>query len=134
MSYKCCQHKGLGAVECWILGKLKNKMSPSCYHAFGKRGKSAREVEDERLSTKIAAVYAANYNCYGVCKIWHALLNEGETAARCTAERLMRRNGLRGVVRGKMKRTAIADRNADFAEDLVKRECNAPAPLRIVRV
>ncbi|GHV53630.1 hypothetical protein FACS1894216_12000 [Synergistales bacterium] len=48
-------------------------MSPSCYHAFGKRGKSAREVEDERLSTKIAAIYAANYNCYGARKIWHAL-------------------------------------------------------------
>ncbi|GHV31605.1 hypothetical protein FACS1894167_14140 [Synergistales bacterium] len=35
-------------------------------HAFRKRVKSAREVEDERLSTKIAAIYAANYNCYGV--------------------------------------------------------------------
>ncbi|GHV28241.1 hypothetical protein FACS1894167_04740 [Synergistales bacterium] len=32
------------------------------------------------------------------------------------------------VVRGKMKRTAIADSNADFAEDFVKREFNAPEP------
>ena len=45
-------------------------VSPPCYHAFRKRVKSAREVEDGRLCAKIAAFYAENYRCYGVRKMW----------------------------------------------------------------
>lgn len=33
----------------------------------------------------------------------------GVTVARCTVERLMRRQGLRGVVRGKVVRTTVSD-------------------------
>jgi hypothetical protein len=47
---------------------------PLCYYAFRKRGKSARKIEDERLGARIASIYAANYNCYGVRKMWRALL------------------------------------------------------------
>jgi putative transposase len=60
--------------------------------------------------------------------MWHALLNAGEEVARCTVERLMNRLGLRGAVRGKVKRTTIAGKNTNFAEDLVKRKFDAPAP------
>jgi putative transposase len=102
--------------------------SPSSYYAFKHRGKSARAVEDERLSVRIADIYEANYSCYGVLKIWRALLNAGERAARCTIERLMKRLGLRGAARGKVKRTTTADKNAKLAEDLVKRKFDAPKP------
>jgi putative transposase len=103
-------------------------VSASCYYAFKHRGKSARDVEDARLSARIKAIYEANYSCYGVRKAWRALLREGETAARRTVERLMKWPGLRGAVRGKTKRTTVADRSANFAEDLVKREFDAPKP------
>jgi putative transposase len=103
-------------------------VSPSCYYAFKKRGKSAREVEDERLSARIEVIYAANYSCYGVRKMWHALLNAGEKAARCTVGRLMKRLGLHGAARGKVKRTTAADRNANHAEDLVRRNFDAVEP------
>jgi putative transposase len=103
-------------------------VSASCYHAFRNRGKSAREIEDTRLSARIEAIYEANYSCYGVRKIWRALLREGETAARCTVERLMKRLGLRGAVRGKVKRTTIAGKNTNLAGDLVKRKFDAPKP------
>jgi putative transposase len=56
------------------------------------------------------------------------LLNAGESAARCTVERLMKKLGLRGAVRGKVKRTTISDKNSNFAEDLVKRKFDAPEP------
>jgi putative transposase len=36
--------------------------------------------------------------------------------------------GLRGAVRGKVKRTTVADKNASLAEDLVKRKFDAPKP------
>ena len=103
-------------------------VSPSCYYAFKHRGKSARQLEDERLSARIAYIYEANYRCYGVRKVWRSLLNEGERVARCTVERLMKRLGLRGAVRGKAKRTAIAGKHANLAEDLVKRKFDAPKP------
>jgi putative transposase len=101
---------------------------PSCYYAFRHRDKSPRQIEDERLSVRIEAIYADNYSCYGVRKMWHALLNEGQRVARCTVERLMKRLGLRGAARGKAKRTTIAGRRANLAEDLVKREFDAPKP------
>jgi putative transposase len=103
-------------------------VSPSCYYAFKHRGKSAREIEDERLSARIAAIYEKNYSCYGVRKVWRTLLNAGERVARCTVERLMKRLGLRGAARGKVKRTTIAGKKANLAEDLVKRNFDAPAP------
>jgi putative transposase len=108
--------------------ELRVFASPSSYYAFRERGKSARQIADERLSAQITAIYEANYSCYGVRKIWRALLNTGEKVARCTVEHLMKRLGLRGAVRGKVKRTTIAGKNTDFAEDLVKRKFDAPAP------
>jgi putative transposase len=102
--------------------------SPSSYYAFKRRGKSARAVEDERLSVRIADIYEANYSCHGVLKIWRALLNAGERVARRAIERLMKRLGLRGAVRGKVKRTTIAGKNAKLAEDLIKRKFDAPKP------
>lgn len=48
--------------------------------------------------------------------------------ACCTVERLMRELGLRGVVRGKSKRTTINDPAASRAADLVQRRFNPDAP------
>ena len=41
-----------------------------------------------------------NYGVYGARKVWQQLHREGIEVARCTVERLMRADGLRGVVRG----------------------------------
>lgn len=46
---------------------------------------------------------------YEVRKVWRWLRREGFEVARCTVGRLMRRSGLRGVVRGKRLRTTIPD-------------------------
>ena len=45
-------------------------------------------------------------------KVWRQLRREGTTVARCTVERLMRRQGLRGVMRGKVVRTTISEGKA----------------------
>ena len=45
----------------------------------------------------------------GVRKIWHALRRQGEDAARCPVERLMRGLGIKGVVRGKKVITTNPD-------------------------
>jgi putative transposase len=40
----------------------------------------------------------------------------------------MKSLGLRGAMRGKVKRTTVADKHANLAEDLVKRKFDAPEP------
>ena len=51
--------------------------------------------------------------------------------ARCTVERLMRQLGLHGVVRGKTRRTTIADQHATRPADLVQRRFHADRPNRL---
>ena len=41
--------------------------------------------------------------------------------ARCTVERLMRAEGLRGVVRGRRVRTTVSDLAVERPRDLVQR-------------
>ena len=61
---------------------------------------SARARSDAALNVKIDAAWEDNCMLYRARKIWHVLRREGEDVARCTAERLMRRLGIKGVVLG----------------------------------
>ena len=53
---------------------------------------------------------------------------EGIDVARCTVARLMKRLGLKGVVRGKPVRTTISDKATPCPLDLVNRKFQAPRP------
>jgi putative transposase len=53
---------------------------------------------------------------------------KGTAVARCTVERLMRRQGIRGVMRGKMVRTTISDTKAPCPLDRVNRQFCAERP------
>jgi putative transposase len=69
---------------------------------------------------------------YGATKMWAHLQRLGIPVARCTVERLMRRNGWRGVVRTKKVRTTISDRAGSRAADLVDRCFAATAPNQLL--
>ncbi len=90
--------------------------------------RSQRVQRDETLLTKIERVWQANLQVYGADKVWRQLNREGITVARCTVERLMRRQGLRGVVRGKVVRTTISDNKAPCPLDRVNRQFKAERP------
>jgi len=60
--------------------------------------------------------------------VWRQLNREGIPVARCTVERLMRQMGLAGRVRGRRRRTTIADTRVEQPEDLVERTFSATAP------
>ena len=68
---------------------------------------------------QIARVHGANFGAYGARKVWRQLNREGTPVARCTVQRLMRELGLRGAVRGKTRRTTVADETAARPADLV---------------
>jgi putative transposase len=88
----------------------------------------ARAKRDALLLPEIERVWQGNMQVYGADKVWKQLGREGMTAARCTVERLMRRLGLRGVVRGKVVRTTISDGKASCPLDRVHRQFRAERP------
>lgn len=76
----------------------------------------------------IERVWNDNLQVYGADKVWRQLKREGITVARCTVERLMRRLGLRGVMRGKVVRTTVPDAKAPCPLDRVNRQFQAEHP------
>jgi putative transposase len=109
------------------------QVAPSTYYAVKTRERepSARTVRDRELLVEIRRVHKANYEVYGARKVWRQLLREGIPAARCTVERLMAKDGLKGAVRGKRRRTTIPADQPCRPADLVQRQFSAPAPNRL---
>nr|WP_133704196.1 IS3 family transposase [Roseateles toxinivorans] len=109
------------------------QIAPSGYrrHAALRREphrRCARAQRDEVLVPQIERVWQANMQVYGADKVWRQLGREGTAVARCTVERLMRRQGLRGVMRGKVVRTTIGDSKAACPLDRVNRQFKADRP------
>ncbi|SDA29955.1 Transposase InsO and inactivated derivatives [Nitrosospira sp. Nsp18] len=80
------------------------------------------------LNPEIKRVWQANMQVYGADKVWRQLNREGRHVARCTVERLMKRQGLQGVRRGKIVRTTIADAAIPCPLDRVNRQFKADRP------
>ncbi|MCQ4322681.1 IS3 family transposase, partial [Stutzerimonas stutzeri] len=76
----------------------------------------------------IQRVWDGNFHVYGARKVWRQLRREGVVAARCTVERLMRRLGLKGVVRGKPVKTTVSDKATPCPLDKVNRQFRAERP------
>jgi putative transposase len=88
-----------------------------------------RQSEARRSpAARIEQVWNANLQVYGADKVWKQMNREGVEVARCTVERLMRRLGLRGVMRGKVVRTTISDHKAPCPLDKVNRQFRAERP------
>ena len=106
-------------------------IAPSTYYAARSRPPSARALRDERLAVEVRRAWNDSRRRYGPRKVWRQLRREGTCVARCTVERLMRREGLRGVVRGKRVLTTVTDPQAPRPADLVERNFAAAAPNRL---
>jgi len=114
-----------------VLTEFGLKIAPSTYYAALNRPPSARAVRDEELMEMIDRIYRENYSVYGARKVWWQLRRDGVGVGRGRVERLMRRLGLAGVVRGKTVRTTVSDKDGLRAADLVKRQFAAGAPNRL---
>lgn len=123
-------HRDVYGVEpiCRVL-----PIAPSTYYEAKARERDparcpARTQRDAVLREEIGRVWQANRRVYGVRKVWRQLAREGITTARCTVARLMRADGLEGVVRGRRVRTTMPDAVADRPHDLVERAFVASRP------
>jgi transposase InsO family protein len=109
------------------------QIAPSGYwrHAAHRRNpalRCQRTKQDEVLLPHIQRVWQSNMQVYGADKVWKQLGREGVAVARCTVERLMRRLGLRGVMRGKVVKTTVSDGKALCPLDRVNRIFKADRP------
>ncbi|GGY12532.1 transposase [Litchfieldella qijiaojingensis] len=124
------EHRAVHGVEpiCRVL-----PIAPSTYYAHVQRRtqparRSRREQRDERLCQEIERVWEENFRVYGARKVWRQLKRESLAVARCTVERLMRRLGLQGVVRGKSVKTTVNDKASACPLDRVNRQFRADRP------
>lgn len=92
------------------------------------RPPSRRALTDREHLVQIRRVWEANYRSYGVRRVYKALRKEGYQVAKCTIERLMHEEGIKGVIRGKPHFTTHPDDGAARAADLVNRSFIASRP------
>ena len=107
------------------------QFAPSTYYARKTRRPSRRSVRDVELSDKIVDLHRKHRSVYGLRKLWKAAIRDDIDIGRDHLGRLMGALGLRGVVRGKAKRTTIVDPQADRPADLVDRQFRAAEPNRL---
>ena len=121
-------HRDTFGVEpiCQVLA-----VAPSTYYAARSRPPSARAVADAALKPEISRVHTANFEVYGVRKVWHQLRREDIPVGRDRVGRLMGSLGLCGASRTRRIRTTLPAAVAARPADLVERVFTAPAPDRL---
>ncbi|MGH3122604.1 MAG: IS3 family transposase [Streptosporangiaceae bacterium] len=117
---------------CRVLTQDGWQIAPGTYYAAIKRPPSARALKDAEILAEIRRMRTGYEEVYGARKTWLELNRRGFPVARCTVERVMRRNGMRGARRGRTIRTTIPGKGPghERAADLLKRDFTAPAPNR----
>lgn len=113
-----------------VLATTTAKIVLRTYYDHTSRPPSARWKRDQQLRQAVRRVSEDNYSCYGARKLWAEINREGTFGhvARCTVERLMAADELRGIRRRKKR---PSPRSADAGEcpvDLVERDFSVTAP------
>ena len=108
-------------------------IAPSRYYEHKARQRDPRRIparhqRDTELRGSIRRVWQENFRVYGARKVWKQLNRERIPVARCTVERLMRQEGIRGVVRGRRTRTTRPDAAQEKPLDRVQRRFTASRP------
>jgi putative transposase len=111
------------ATMCRVL-----EVSRAGYYAWLDRPRSARAVEDEKLTRLIRVVHEESRGTYGVPRVQAELAAQAVPVGRRRIARLMRGAGLVGVTRRKHCRTTKRDATMRPAPDLVERQFAAAGP------
>ncbi len=98
------------------------KIAPSTYYEARSRHQSARARRDDQLIALMDAERSRQrfITRFGARKMWLHLRGHGHDVARCTIERLYRRQGWQGAMRQRRLRSVPAD-GTPRPQDLVDR-------------
>jgi putative transposase len=108
------------------------RVSRSGYYEWKNRPPSNRDRENATLTERIREIHQRSRETYGYLRVHAELRALGVRCNRKRVARLMRKDGLRGCMRGRRrKHTTRQDPLAIPAPDLVGRNFCAPAPDRL---
>lgn len=108
------------------------RVSRSGYYEWKDRPPSNRDRENATLTERIREIHQRSRETYGYLRVHAELRALGVRCNRKRVARLMRKDGLRGCMRGRRrKHTTRQDPLAIPAPDLVGRNFCAPAPDRL---
>ena len=107
------------------------QFAPSTYYAARSRLPSARQLRDAMLMPILFAIWTANFEVYGVRKMWKAMVRAGHDIGRDQTARLMAQLGIRGVRKGRKPKTTKSDPAASRPPDLVDRHFQASGPNKL---
>lgn len=103
------------------------------YHAWKRRPKSTRALEDEKLKERIVFHHEASRGTYGVPRLYDDLVDEGIHVSRKRIARLMCEIGISGVAgrEGKRRHRKSTVPETDAVSDLVRRDFTADEPNQV---
>jgi transposase InsO family protein len=114
------------ALMCRVL-----EVSRSGLYAWERRGTSARKAADVELSEQIRAIHRSSRSTYGSPRVHRGLRHEGIRVGRKRVERIMRRDGLRGRIRRRFRRTTDSNHPFPVAPNTLNRQFAVEAPDRV---
>ena len=107
------------------------EVSRAGFYAAERRGPCRRQLEDERIVPAIRKIHADSRQTYGAPRVHAMLRRRGICVGRKRVARLMRREGITGLLRRRRARTTIRVPGVLTAPDLVRREWNPTEPNRL---
>ncbi len=123
---------------CRVLSGLGVQVAPRSYRAAKRRPAAPRSVDDATVIDKLRGLRTTGPKgrpapevLYGRRKMTAWLARNGFPGiSKHTVDRLMRQEGLRGLVRGRKVRTTIPGKAGRRAGDLLDRQFRTSAPNR----
>jgi transposase InsO family protein len=106
-------------------------VSRSGFYSWQKRGKSQRDLDNDKLLFYIRQIHAESERIYGSPRVTDALRNRGMICNRKRIERLMREHGIYAKTKKKFKVTTHSKHKRPVAQNLIKMDFTAPAPNKV---
>ena len=131
------QGRGVELI-CRVLREQGLQVAPRTYRAWKANAPATRVVEDAAIVDTLRQLRTAGTAggplpevLYGRRKMIAWLVRNGlPGVSKHTVDRLMRQEGMRGLVRGRKTRTTIPGKDARRARDLLNRQFRTTAPNR----
>ena len=97
------------------------KVSRSAYYGWLSRKPSKRDIDNEYITQKIRKIYHDSKRTYGSPRITLALRRQGIRVSRPRVARIMKKEGLRSIIRKKYVVTTDSKHNYPVVENLLNR-------------
>jgi transposase InsO family protein len=104
------------------------QVSRSGFYWWRKAQRTPQVDPDARLVAHIKSIFEQHHGRYGAPRVHQELARQKIHVSRKRVEKLMREHGLAGRTRRRFVRTTLADEDAKYAQNLLKRNFSTSGP------